>query len=61
MARLLTDRRGVALRIEGATDRSDPDHQVYTSGAQLPGPDAILAGPTFTEWLDANVLARSSR
>ncbi|MGH3075962.1 MAG: epimerase, partial [Gaiellales bacterium] len=61
VARLLVDRRGETLRIEGATDRSDPDHEVYTSGALLPGPDATLAGPTFAEWLEANVLARSSR
>jgi hypothetical protein len=25
---------------------------VFTSGALLPGPDAILAGPTFEEWLE---------
>jgi uncharacterized protein YbjT (DUF2867 family) len=27
--------------------------EVYESGALLPGPGAILAGPTFEEWLDA--------
>ena len=29
----------------------DPDSALYASGALLPGPDAILAGPTFEEWL----------
>ena len=26
---------------------------LYESGALLPGPDAILAGPTFEQWLDS--------
>jgi hypothetical protein len=33
-------------------DPGDPDNHLYTSGALLPGPHAILAGPTFEEWLD---------
>lgn len=53
-------RRGEAVRIEGGSDPSDPDRDVYTSGVLLPGPDAILAGPTFAEWLEANVLEGSS-
>src|SRR5262245_42106907 len=47
-ARLLV---GHSLRIEGVTDPNDPDHDLYTSGGMLPGPDALLAGPTFAEWL----------
>ena len=45
-ARLLMERRGDPVRIEGVTwdDR-------YEAGAALPGPDATLAGPTFEEWL----------
>jgi uncharacterized protein YbjT (DUF2867 family) len=40
---------GDELRIE---EVSDPvDGELYESGALLPGPDAILAGPTFAEWL----------
>ena len=35
----------------GVPDPSDPDHELYASGALLPGPEARLAGPTFAEWL----------
>jgi len=53
MARLLAARRGDPVRIEGRIDPADPDRDLYEAGALLPGPDAILAGPTFEEWLDA--------
>jgi hypothetical protein len=53
MAMLLTSRRGGPLKIEGVTDPNDPDRVLYENGALLPGPGAILAGPTFEEWLDA--------
>lgn len=52
MARLLATRRGDPVKIEGVSDPSDPDH-LNDTGGLLPGPDAILAGPTFEEWLDA--------
>jgi hypothetical protein len=52
MARLLAARRGDPVKIEGVSDPSDPDHLGET-GALLPGKDAILAGPTFEEWLDS--------
>ena len=49
MARLLVDRRGNSLRVEAV---SDPiDGEANESGVLLPGPDAILGGPTFEEWL----------
>jgi hypothetical protein len=51
VAKLLVARRGDPLRIEGVSDPDDPDRDVYTSGALLPGPAATLAGPTFEEWL----------
>lgn len=51
MARLLVARRGDPARIEEVNDAADPDRDLYVSGALLPGPDAILAGPTFEEWL----------
>jgi hypothetical protein len=41
------------LKIEGVSDSADPDGALYESGALLPGPGAILAGPTFEEWLDS--------
>ena len=53
LARLLVARRGDPLRIEGASEPADPDRDLYETGALLPGPDAILAGPTFEEWLDS--------
>jgi len=53
LARLLVARRGDPLRIEGASDPADPDRDLYETGALLPGPDAMLAGPTFEEWLDS--------
>ena len=51
MARLLFAQRGERVRIEGVTDPGDPDSDLYAQGAQLPGPHATLAGPTFEEWL----------
>jgi uncharacterized protein YbjT (DUF2867 family) len=52
-ARLLVAKRGEALRIEAGENPSDPEAALLASGALLPGPGAILAGPTFAEWLDA--------
>src|SRR2546430_16126811 len=37
------------LRIEVVSNPDDPDTVLYESGALLPGPHAILAGPTFEE------------
>jgi uncharacterized protein YbjT (DUF2867 family) len=54
-ARLLVARRGGDLRIEVGSDPNDPYSTVATSGALLPGPDALLGGPTYAEWLEANV------
>lgn len=52
MARLLAARRGDPVRIEGVSNPDDPDRYLNENGALLPGPGAILAGPTFEEWLD---------
>jgi uncharacterized protein YbjT (DUF2867 family) len=46
-------RHGDPVKIEGVSNSSDPDRDVYETGALLPGAGAILAGPTFEEWLDA--------
>lgn len=51
-AKLLAARRGDTTPVQGFTDPDDPEHEVYTSGALLPGPYAKLAGPTFDEWLE---------
>ena len=45
--------RGEAVRIEAVSNPDDPDGALYGSGALLSGPHAILAGPTFAEWLRA--------
>ncbi len=52
-AALFASRRGHLSRIEGVSDPADPDHELNENGALLPGPGAILAGPTFEEWLDS--------
>lgn len=51
LARLLAARRGDAARVEEMSDPGNPDAELWTSGGLLPGPGAILAGPTFAEWL----------
>jgi hypothetical protein len=43
------------LRIEGVSDPADPGAALYESGALLPGPGAVLAGPTFDAWLEETV------
>lgn len=52
LARLFTSRRGDAVRIEAWSNPDDPDRELSETGALLPGPDALLGGPTFEEWLD---------
>ncbi len=54
MARLLLASRGDQVKIEGVSDPADPDG-LYENGGLLPGPDAVLAGPTFEEWLSAGL------
>ena len=54
LARLLVARRGHPARVEGVGDPDDADQVMSESGGLLPSPDAILAGPTFREWLDAS-------
>ena len=52
LAALLVARRGLPLKVERTLDTSDPDAVLSAEGALLPGPDAVLAGPTFVEWLE---------
>jgi uncharacterized protein YbjT (DUF2867 family) len=54
-ATLLAARRGYPAKVEVGTNPDDPDAAANASGALLPGPTAILAGPTFEEWLDATM------
>jgi uncharacterized protein YbjT (DUF2867 family) len=53
IARLYVDRSGLPVRIEEISDPADPMHEAFESGWLLPGPDAVLAGPTFAEWVVA--------
>jgi uncharacterized protein YbjT (DUF2867 family) len=53
VARLLAARRGDSVRIEVVSDPDDPEQALGASGGLLPGPDAVLAGPTFEQWLDS--------
>jgi uncharacterized protein YbjT (DUF2867 family) len=52
VARQLAARRGEPTRVEGV----DPPDPLFETGGSLPGPDAVLAGPTFDEWLDSAVV-----
>jgi uncharacterized protein YbjT (DUF2867 family) len=53
VANLIAARRGDQVRIEVVSDPDDPEQVLYASGALLPGPHAVLAGPTFEQWLDS--------
>jgi uncharacterized protein YbjT (DUF2867 family) len=53
LARLYIDRSGVPVGIEEVSNAADPMHEAFEKGWLLPGPDAMLAGPTFAEWLEA--------
>ncbi|HET9286669.1 MAG TPA: NAD(P)H-binding protein [Gaiella sp.] len=55
VASLVAARRGEKVRVEGFTDPADPDRDAYANGGLLPGADAILAGPSYEEWLDSEV------
>ena len=52
VARLVVSRRDDPLPVEEVSNPADPDHELLENGALLPGADAIVAGPTFEEWLD---------
>jgi uncharacterized protein YbjT (DUF2867 family) len=54
MASLLAARRGDPARVEEVSDYPDPDAELLANGTLLPGPGAVLAGPTFEEWLDSD-------
>lgn len=54
LATLLAARDGDPVKVEGVSDPDDPDSVLYESGQVLPGPDAIIAGPTFAEWLETS-------
>jgi uncharacterized protein YbjT (DUF2867 family) len=53
VATLLATRRGYPSKIVGVSDPDEEAREINESGTLLPGPNAILAGPTFAEWLDS--------
>jgi uncharacterized protein YbjT (DUF2867 family) len=61
VAKLVVARRGDSARVEVVSDPNDPEQALYASGALLPGPHAVLAGPTFEQWLahSSNEVART--
>ena len=52
-AALLAARRGDPPRVEAVSHPDASERELNESGALLPGPEAVLAGPTFAAWLDA--------
>jgi len=56
VAKLVAARRGDSVRIEAVSDPADPEQALYASGALLPGPGAVLAGPTFEQWLSSQLV-----
>ena len=52
LAALLAARRGYPAKVEGASDPANPDRELYEGDGMLPGPGAIVACPTFGEWLE---------
>jgi uncharacterized protein YbjT (DUF2867 family) len=59
-AKRLIARRGDQIQIEGVSDPADPDRVLYETDGLLPSRDAILAGPTFDEWLDSEDFRKHS-
>ena len=51
-ATLLAAKRGRPAKVEVTTSPDDPYAAADAQDALLPGPDAILAGPTFASWLE---------
>ena len=56
--------RAAAMRSgfeEAVGDPADPDQRLYATGAFLPAPGAMHAGPSFDEWLEATYSAPPER
>jgi uncharacterized protein YbjT (DUF2867 family) len=49
LAELVAAKRADGVRVEAVSDEA-----AYEDGGMLPGPGAVLAGPTFAEWLATN-------
>ena len=53
LAQLVAAKRGEQVKIEAVSNPADPDDVLNADGGLLPSPHAMLAGPTFAEWLSA--------
>jgi hypothetical protein len=53
IARLYAERVGDPARVDEVSDSDDPDRELNEAGGLLPNPHAVLAGPTFEQWLDS--------
>ncbi|MFL5869953.1 MAG: SDR family oxidoreductase [Solirubrobacterales bacterium] len=53
IARLYAERVGDPERVEEGGDPDDPDAELNANGGLLPSEHALLAGPTFADWLDS--------
>jgi len=53
LARMYIAASELELRVEEVSNQADPTTAALEDGSLLPGPDAMLAGPTFAEWLEA--------
>lgn len=51
---MLAAKRGDPVRVEGVTDRANPDSALYESDELRAGPDATIGGPSFAEWLETS-------
>jgi uncharacterized protein YbjT (DUF2867 family) len=51
---MLAAKRGDPVKVEGVSDPSNPDSALYESDELRAGPDAIIAGPSFAEWLETS-------
>ncbi|HEY2205174.1 MAG TPA: NAD(P)H-binding protein [Pseudonocardia sp.] len=58
---LLMSRSGGHVELREVVDSGDPDAELYAGGALLPGADAVLAGPSYKEWLDARPVPGAAR
>ena len=57
VATIYAARSGDPVRVEAVSNPADPASEPYASGALLPGPGALLAGPIFGQWLEAEIPA----
>jgi uncharacterized protein YbjT (DUF2867 family) len=57
-AKRLVAKRGDQIKIEAVSNPDDPDRVLYETDGLLPARNAILAGPTFDEWLNSDDFLR---